>query len=96
MLTIHKARILRKKSLEKTLLDFKKWVKSIQTAGFNGALTLLYELAVMKRFYLRSGRSVFLCEALSDHPATQKLFTKAEGAQELWPTKTLAFYTDNS
>ena len=40
-------------------MNFKKWVKSIQTAGFNGALTLLYELAVMKRFYLRSGHTVF-------------------------------------
>jgi hypothetical protein len=28
--TNHKARILRKKPLEKTILDFKKWVKSIQ------------------------------------------------------------------
>ena len=30
---MHKTRILRKKPLEKTFLDFKKWVKSIQTAG---------------------------------------------------------------
>ena len=28
-------------SLEKTFLDFKKWVKSIQTAGYNGARTVL-------------------------------------------------------
>ena len=34
---IHKARILRKKLLEKTFLDFKKWVK---TAGYNGARTV--------------------------------------------------------
>ena len=40
ILTIHKVRILRKKPLEKTFLDFKKWVKSIQTAGYNGALTV--------------------------------------------------------
>ena len=40
ILTIHKARILRKKPLEKTFLDFKKWVKSIQTAGYNGARTV--------------------------------------------------------
>ena len=36
ILTIHEARILRKKPLEKTCLDFKKWVKSIQTGGCNG------------------------------------------------------------
>ena len=41
ILTIHKARILRKKPLEKTLLDFKKWVKSIQTTGYNGARTVV-------------------------------------------------------
>ena len=37
ILTIHKARILRKMPIEKTFSDFKKWVKSIQTAGYNGA-----------------------------------------------------------
>ena len=37
---IHKARILWYKPLEKTFLDFKKWVKSIQTAGCNGARTV--------------------------------------------------------
>ena len=37
--TIHKARILRKKPLKKKFLDSKKWVKSIQTAGNNGART---------------------------------------------------------
>ena len=41
ILTIHKARILRKKLLEKTFLDFKKWVKTIQTAGYNDARTVL-------------------------------------------------------
>ena len=41
ILTIHKARILRKKPLEKTFLDIKKWVKSIQTAGYNGACTVV-------------------------------------------------------
>ena len=41
ILTLHKARILRKKILEKTFLDFKKWVKSIQTAGYNGARTVI-------------------------------------------------------
>ena len=40
ILTILKARILRIKALEKTFLDFKKWVKSIQTAGYNGARTV--------------------------------------------------------
>ena len=40
ILTIHKARISRKKPLEKTFLDIKKWVKSIQTAGYNGARTV--------------------------------------------------------
>ena len=43
ILTIHKSRILRKKPLEKTFLDFKKWVKSIQTAGYNGARTVVRE-----------------------------------------------------
>ena len=38
--SVHKARILRKKPLEKTFLEFKKWVKSIQTAGYNGARTV--------------------------------------------------------
>ena len=41
ILTIHKARILRKKPLEKTFLDIKKWVKIIQTAGYNGASTVV-------------------------------------------------------
>ena len=40
ILTIHKARILRKKLLEKTFLDLKKWVKSVQTAGYNGTHTV--------------------------------------------------------
>ena len=35
---IHKAGILRKKPLEKTFLD---WVKSIQTKGYNGLLTIV-------------------------------------------------------
>ena len=39
ILTIHKARILIK-NLEITFLDFKKWVKSIQTEGYNGARTV--------------------------------------------------------
>ena len=30
----------RKKPLEKTFLDFKNWVKNIQTAGYNGAHTV--------------------------------------------------------
>ena len=30
-----------KKPLEKTFLDFKKWVKSKQTAGYNGAHTVV-------------------------------------------------------
>ena len=37
ILTIHKDR---KKPLEKTFLVFKKWVKNIQTAGYNGARTV--------------------------------------------------------
>ena len=41
ILTIHKVRFLRKKPLEKQFLDFKKWVKSIQTAGYNGARTVV-------------------------------------------------------
>jgi len=49
ILTIHKARILRKKPLEKTFLDFKKWVKSIQTAGYNGARTVYSRTVSSKR-----------------------------------------------
>ena len=41
ILTIYKARILWKKPLNKTFLAFKKWVKNIQTAGYNGARTAL-------------------------------------------------------
>ena len=38
ILTIHKGRIFWKKnSNEKMFLTFKKWVKNIQTAGYNGA-----------------------------------------------------------
>ena len=40
ILTIHKTKIIRKKPLEKTFFNFKKWVKSIQTAGYNGARTV--------------------------------------------------------
>jgi hypothetical protein len=39
-LNTNHSRILRKKSLEKMFLHFKKWVKSIQTAGYNGARTV--------------------------------------------------------
>ena len=28
--------------LEKTFLDFKKWVKSVQIAGYNGASTVYF------------------------------------------------------
>ena len=51
-LCIHKARILRKKPLEKTFLDFKKWVKNIQTAGYNGARTV-DDLLVLKHYFLK-------------------------------------------
>ena len=34
------ARILQKKLLEKSFLTFKKWVKKIQTVGYNGAYTV--------------------------------------------------------
>ena len=50
MLAIHKARILRKKPLEKVFLNFKKWVKSIQTAGYSGAHT---EIATVKQSKFR-------------------------------------------
>ena len=45
---MHKARILRKKTFEKTFLDFKKWVKSIQTKGYNGARTV-YDSNITER-----------------------------------------------
>ena len=44
ILIIHKARILRKKLLNKSFLTFKKWVEKIQTAGYNGARTV-YQLS---------------------------------------------------
>ena len=50
ILTIHKTRILRKKPLEKTFLDFKKWVKSIQTAGYNGARTFFFNKYIYWNF----------------------------------------------
>ena len=40
ILTIHKGRIFWKNLLEKTFFTFKKWVKSIQTASYNGARTV--------------------------------------------------------
>ena len=39
ILTIQKARILRKKLLKKSFLTFKKWVEKIQTTGYNGTST---------------------------------------------------------
>ena len=39
ILSIHKARI-KKTPFEKTCLDFKKWIKKIQTAGYDGARTV--------------------------------------------------------
>ena len=56
ILSVHKARILRKKTLEKTFLDFKKWVKSIQTAGYNGARTVY----IWKIILLFSSRPFFV------------------------------------
>jgi hypothetical protein len=40
ILTIHKDRIFWKNLLEKTFLASKKWVKNIQTVGYNGASTV--------------------------------------------------------
>ena len=54
ILTIHKARMLRKKPLEKPFLDFKKWVKSIQTASYNGARTVIVTINLPKVSLLRS------------------------------------------
>jgi hypothetical protein len=42
ILAIHKDRIFWKNLLEKTFLASKKWVKNIQTAGYNGARTVYY------------------------------------------------------
>ena len=42
ILTIHKDRIFWKNLLEKTFLTSKKWVKNIQTAGYNGARTVFH------------------------------------------------------
>ena len=41
ILTIHKDRILWKTFLEKTFLTSKKWVKNLQTSGYNGAHMLI-------------------------------------------------------
>jgi hypothetical protein len=38
---------LEKSALKKTFLDFKKWVKSIQPAGYNGARTVLAKVLLM-------------------------------------------------
>ena len=50
-LTIHNALSLRKKPLEKTFLDFKKWVKIKQTAGYNSRRTIdgwtIYKLSII-------------------------------------------------
>ena len=54
---MHKARILLKKPLEKTFLDFKKWVKSIKTAGYNGACTVFTFIAANPKEYHRSQSS---------------------------------------
>ena len=40
ILTIHKDRIFWKKLLEKMFLASNKWVKNIQTSGYNGARTV--------------------------------------------------------
>ena len=50
ILIIHKARILRKKTPDKMFLDFKKWVKSIQTAGYNGVCTVFKQWKVITIF----------------------------------------------
>ena len=42
ILTVQKARILRKKLLRKSILTFKKWVEKIQTAGHNGTRAVTY------------------------------------------------------
>ena len=68
ILTIHKARILWKKPLKKTFLAFKKWVKNIQTAGYNGAHTVIVfaelklcgELCVGRYNWVVAYRRVFL------------------------------------
>jgi hypothetical protein len=49
ILTIHKVRILQKKLLKKPFLAFKNGVKSIQTAGYNGAHTVV-KLGDKERF----------------------------------------------
>ena len=41
ILTIYKDKIFQKTLLENKEMVFKKWVKSIQTAGYNGARTVL-------------------------------------------------------
>ena len=48
ILTIHKARILRKRPLEKTFLDLKKWVKSTQTVGCNGVRKVYSQLTTFR------------------------------------------------
>ena len=52
ILTLHKARILRKRPLEKTFLDFKKWVKSIQTVDSTAGTLIRIHLDVQGFLFL--------------------------------------------
>ena len=76
ILTIHKTRILRKKPLEKSFLDFKKWVKSIQTAVYTAERFVIpWNFSDLKnlRFIIESG---FKSRAGYDGACTVNIFSK--------------------
>ena len=74
---IHKARILWYKPLEKTFFDFKRWVKNIQTAGYNGARTvngIISEVQLWKKISFLVLTSGKFLEALRRGIGTGSIF----------------------
>ena len=60
ILTINKDIIFWKNLLEKTFLASKKWVKNIQTAGYNGACSVYCHVGNMGKFGLKTEYLKFL------------------------------------
>ena len=56
ILTIHKGRIFWKNLLEKTFLTFKKWVKNIQTTGYNILYVFSY-VSILSLLWFATKRS---------------------------------------
>ena len=63
ILTIHKGRIFWKKLLEKTFLTFKKWVKNIQTPGYNGVRLVVRMLSFIT-WYDWKPRTLWVTDSL--------------------------------